>query len=58
MGCCQRLGFLKIMNRAINHKLRKDFMKQNPELVAKDNAMGFLSDDEGENYNHCHCMSC
>lgn len=30
-------------------------MKQNPQFVAEDNAMGFLSDDGGDNYNLCHC---
>lgn len=32
----------------------KKFMKNHPEYIAKDNSMGFLSDDNGENYNHCH----
>jgi hypothetical protein len=30
-------------------------MEQNPELIAPDNGMGFLSDDGGLNYNRCHC---
>ena len=32
-----------------------EFTSLNPELVSPDNAMGFLSDDGGENYNRCHC---
>lgn len=32
----------------------KKFIKNHPEHIAKDNSMGFLSDDNGENYNHCH----
>lgn len=30
-------------------------MKENPNLMPKDNALGFLSDDKGETYNKCHC---
>ena len=30
-------------------------MEQNPELVAPDNGMNFLSDDGGLTYNRCHC---
>jgi len=33
----------------------KEFMKLHPEYIAKDNALGFLSDDGGETYNKCHC---
>jgi DNA-binding transcriptional LysR family regulator len=32
-----------------------EFIEQHPELVAKDNAMAFLSDDGGKSYNLCHC---
>ncbi|KAF9511666.1 glycosyltransferase family 15 protein [Hydnum rufescens UP504] len=35
----------------------KEFIQANPELVTADNAMGFLSDDGGETYNHCHFWS-
>ncbi|KAI0054090.1 glycosyltransferase family 15 protein [Auriscalpium vulgare] len=35
----------------------KDFIKENPDLVPADNAMGFLSDDHGETYNRCHFWS-
>ncbi|KAL8640711.1 MAG: hypothetical protein Q9228_002407 [Teloschistes exilis] len=35
----------------------KTFMKEHPEHVAEDNSMEFLSDDNGENYNHCHFWS-
>ena len=35
----------------------KKFMKQHPEHVAEDNSMGFLSDDGGASYNHCHFWS-
>lgn len=35
----------------------KNFTKEHPEYVHKNNAMGFLSDDGGETYNHCHYWS-
>ena len=34
-----------------------DFMKAHPEHLADGNAMGFISDNGGENYNLCHCKS-
>lgn len=33
----------------------KEFIKAHPEYVAKNNAMGYMSDDNGNNYNLCHC---
>jgi alpha 1,2-mannosyltransferase len=35
----------------------KAFMKNHPEHIAKDNMMGFLSDDGGDSYNLCHFVS-
>jgi alpha 1,2-mannosyltransferase len=35
--------------------LTPEFIKKNPELLAKNNAMDFISDDGGETYNTCHC---
>ena len=35
----------------------KSFMKKHPEHIAEDNSMAFLSDDNGESYNHCHFVS-
>ena len=35
----------------------KAFMKKHPEHVAEGNSMGFLSDDGGDTYNHCHFVS-
>jgi len=35
----------------------KEFVRENPELVERDNAMGFLSDDAGATYNNCHFWS-
>ncbi|POR30962.1 Alpha-1,2 mannosyltransferase KTR1 [Tolypocladium paradoxum] len=35
----------------------KKFMKNHPEHIAEDNSMGFLSDDNGDSYNHCHFWS-
>ena len=32
----------------------KSFMKKHPEHIAEGNSMGFLSDDGGDTYNHCH----
>ena len=33
----------------------KDFIEKNPHYPAKDNSMGFLSNDGGRSYNLCHC---
>ncbi|VVT54591.1 uncharacterized protein SAPINGB_P004152 [Magnusiomyces paraingens] len=33
------------------------FMKQHPEMLAKDNIMGFVSGNEGKDYNRCHFWS-
>lgn len=35
----------------------KKFMKAHPEHIAEGNSMGFLSDDGGDSYNHCHFVS-
>jgi alpha 1,2-mannosyltransferase len=35
----------------------KSFMKKHPEHIEIDNSMAFLSDDNGETYNHCHFWS-
>lgn len=35
----------------------KKFMKAHPEHIAEGNSMGFLSDDGGDTYNHCHMVS-
>jgi len=35
----------------------KGFMKDHPEHIHKDNAMHFLSNDNGDEYNHCHFWS-
>lgn len=35
----------------------KNFMKDHPEHIHKDNAMEFLSDDGGDTYNKCHFWS-
>lgn len=32
----------------------KNFTRAHPEHIAKDNNMKFLSDDDGNTYNHCH----
>ena len=32
-----------------------DFARDHPEYIAKDNSLGFMSSDNGENYNLCHC---
>lgn len=37
--------------------LLSEFMEKNPEVVAPDNAMDFLSDNGGTSYNLCHCES-
>lgn len=35
----------------------KGFMKKYPEHIAQGNSMGFLSDNNGDTYNHCHFVS-
>ncbi|KAF8590601.1 glycosyltransferase family 15 protein [Ramaria rubella] len=35
----------------------KEFIKEHPEYISKDNAMAFLSADGGETYNRCHFWS-
>ncbi|KAL8941549.1 MAG: hypothetical protein Q9216_002181 [Gyalolechia sp. 2 TL-2023] len=35
----------------------KTFMKEHPEHIAEGNSMKFLSDDDGDTYNHCHMWS-
>jgi hypothetical protein len=32
-----------------------DFMTEYPEYVVQNNAMNFLSDNGGKDYNLCHC---
>ena len=34
-----------------------DFMREHPEYVAQNNAMAFLSENGGIEYNFCHCVS-
>ncbi|KAH9933691.1 glycosyltransferase family 15 protein [Amylocystis lapponica] len=35
----------------------KEFTRDHPEYVAKDNAMGYMSDNSGDSYNGCHFWS-
>ncbi|KAI0273643.1 nucleotide-diphospho-sugar transferase [Gloeopeniophorella convolvens] len=35
----------------------KDFMRDNSDLIPKENMMGFVSDDAGKTYNMCHFWS-
>ncbi|KAI9729195.1 MAG: alpha 1,2-mannosyltransferase 2.4.1 [Cirrosporium novae-zelandiae] len=35
----------------------KGFMKEHPEHISEGNSLGFLSDDGGDTYNHCHFWS-
>lgn len=35
----------------------KDFMKEYPQYLHPNNALGFISDDEGDSYNLCHFWS-
>ncbi|OJT15739.1 Glycolipid 2-alpha-mannosyltransferase 1, partial [Trametes pubescens] len=35
----------------------KEFTDKNPELLPKDNALRFVSDDGGQTYNNCHFWS-
>lgn len=42
-------------NECVNDVLLKDFVRQNPHYVVKDNALGFITDNGGDTYNLCHC---
>lgn len=35
----------------------KKFIKKHPEHIAEGNSLKFLSDDNGDSYNHCHFVS-
>ncbi|KAJ7932844.1 glycosyltransferase family 15 protein [Mycena leptocephala] len=35
----------------------KNFMKKYPDYIAKDNALGFMSENNGEGFNMCHFWS-
>ncbi len=35
----------------------KEFVKEHPEYVAPNNAIGYMSEDGGNSYNNCHCAS-
>lgn len=35
--------------------LEPDFLKSHPEYLAEGNAMSYISDNGGEEYNLCHC---
>src|SRR5216683_5897948 len=37
--------------------LTTDFIAENPKYMVWKNAMGFLSDNGGADYNLCHCAS-
>lgn len=37
---------------------RVEFIDMHPEYIAPDNAMKFISDNDGQEYNRCHCRSC
>ena len=36
-------------------RIVSDFAHDHPEYIAKDNSLGFMSSDNGQNYNLCHC---
>ena len=35
---------------------RIEFAKLHPEFIAEDNSLGFMSPNNGESYNLCHCV--
>ena len=35
-----------------------EFVNENPHYLDPENALAFLSDDEGGSYNMCHCTCC
>lgn len=36
---------------------RIEFLDENPGITPENNALAFLSDDNGDSYNRCHCAS-
>lgn len=40
-----------------SYLFRIDFRKEYPKIIAENNALPFISDDDGETYNFCHCTS-
>jgi len=48
-------SFLQHGDSGLTHPYRVDFIRQHPQYVAPDNAMNFLSDDGGAEYNLCMC---
>ena len=55
MGGSQRYVAMNRKKICIDDATYIEFMKENPETLAEDNAMKFISDDGGETYNRCHC---
>lgn len=43
--------------RYVDRTWGSDFLKAHPEHVVEGNAMNFISDNGGEEYNLCHCKS-
>jgi alpha 1,2-mannosyltransferase len=48
-------GYILISQRPFCLISFVEFIKENPQYLPKDNAMAFISDDGGNNYNLCHC---
>ena len=34
-----------------------EFIAENPQYVVEGNSMNYMSDNNGDSYNLCHCMS-
>ena len=57
MATCQRYAIVDsfAIVSLLSWTTLLDFIKEHPEYVAPDNAMGFLSQNGGETYSTCHC---
>lgn len=47
--------FLEIDNNIDFIYFISDFAHDHPEYIAENNSLGFMSTDNGETYNLCHC---
>ena len=51
------MGYSGIFQPSYQQAVMDPFMKAHPEHIVEGNSMGFLSDDGGDTYNHCHMVS-
>ena len=58
MAHCERCAHPSLESTARSHPpLQSEFIAQHPQYLAPNNAMDFLSDNGGIDYNYCYCKS-